>query len=197
MGSAPAVHDRPSPDAEAVNAIFQEDGAYARWRWWLDRFGAGEDHPMEGLVLLGEGAGLVTMQRLAEESVGAMNRRFGVWSRNLQRDMNAAAALGNRAYGQLQVVLVNGRRALVPMFGFARTELLVAEIRTALGEMLTTGLADYQRNQEDWARRQGREGEHLLRLLREHPMTRAEHLAPPVTQPQDSSTPTRTRRVIL
>jgi hypothetical protein len=107
VGPAPTVHDRPSPGAEAVSAIFQEDGAYARWRWWLDRFGAGEDHPMEGLVLLGEGAGLVTMQRLAEESVGAMNRRFGVWSRNLQRDMNAAAASGNRAYGHLQVVLVN------------------------------------------------------------------------------------------
>lgn len=169
-------------------------GDYAAWAAWLEAFARGTDLPSRHLVIIDDDLGPHMQERLLLRLKEAFEERARLWSETLRRHLASAAV---REVRELGAVLVAARGRVRPLLLLTTDTRLPQPVRSGMHEALTHLLRSSQDSLENSVRRQPRDAQRLLAVVRENALPAA--LDPPALRPVRAAAapPPAGRRVII
>lgn len=170
-------------------------GNYAAWAAWLEAYGRGTDLPSRHLTAIDDGLGPHMQERLLLRIKAAFEERTRLWSETLRRHLESGAV---REVRELGAALVAARGRLQPLRLLTTDPRLPEPVRSGMRDALAEMLRSSQDSLENSVRRQPRDSERLLAVVRENTLTAA--LDPPVLPPARTGSalpPPAGRQVII
>lgn len=166
---------------------------YAEWAPLIERFGAGDDSALERMRAGTIEWTNIVAERWTSRLSDALTARLKQVSKQLQLALDRAA--GDTF--AISRAMLGARRSLAPLHAATSLPCLPENLRAHLADELRRFVSETQNSLETGAKRLRHDDGHVLKALRDNPLTTPPAISPDTTGDSTPEPPIHGRRVLL